>query len=369
MASSNPKENPGKAPAAPSKAAQQPPIGPEQTHDDIAAGKSAGRDLVGASLGNLRRANVASQLFGISILVTLGTAAALIYWTGAAIDKAVAQALAQRPPAAPVPAAPVSSLSSSADFQQQMAALQTQLDTWRREQLLAHKELRESIERVSTTAAASAGQPLLIPAGTLDAGTPGSSRIAEMVPQITPTQKEFIQLKERNRLTAYADEAIATGLRKPLETIVEYLRDSGSEHLHDAAQAEYLRVIRTIWFLQRENPSYRLPVGEIFKNSAITSEADLTTEQLHSLLADHAKQPWEARVRAAILLKNSTDPQTDARLIAAMHADPSLDVAKHAQICFEQRTQRRFRSFDLPAIDAWWEQQHQKPATEKKPAD
>ena len=78
---------------------------------------------------------------------------------------------------------------------------------------------------------------------------------------------------------------------------------------------------------------------------------------LFKLLGD-AKQPWEVRLRAAILLKSSDSPETNAKLIEAIKGDASLEVAKHAQIALEQRIQRRFRLFDIPAIDAWASEQN-----------
>jgi hypothetical protein len=358
--------NDSKGKSATSKAAPEPKAvnsAGDVAQDDSHAAKRVVRDIVGAENAhpggsNQRRGNVAVKLFAASLLILSTTVAALVFWVNNRLDNALAVQSRIAPAAPSVPSAvPV----ASGDAAGQLAALQQQMDAWRRDQLSAQKELRESIERVSAAAASAARQPTLpAPASLLDGGGGGAagvSQTAEMVPQVTPTQKEFIQLKERNRITAYADEAIATGRRKPLETIVEYLRDESTAHLRDAAQAEYMRVQRMIQFYQREDPGYRLPVGELFKDSGLRTEADLTPAQLHQLLADSEKQPWEVRVRAAILLKGSTDAQTDASLIQAMRGDPSLDVVKHAQITFEQRVQRRFRLFDLPAIDSWLESQ------------
>jgi hypothetical protein len=44
-------------------------------------------------------------------------------------------------------------------------------------------------------------------------------------------------------------------------------------------------------------------------------------------------------------------------LIKVMKEDPSFDVAKEAQLSFEQNTDHTFRLFDIPAIDAWWKTQ------------
>lgn len=235
----------------------------------------------------------------------------------------------------------------------QIEALQKQLDVLRREQLLTQQNTRESLERISEVL----NNPKLAPAPvTPVAGSPGESRIADAAPAITPTQAEFIQLKERNRLTQYADEAIATGMREPLEALVEAMVDPDSKQLQEAAKAEYLRVVRSIEFIPRDDPGYRLPVTELFKDKGIREEADVKAEALLALLADH-QQPWQVRVRVCFLLLGSEAPETNAKLIQAIKEDPSLEVAKHAQIALEQRIKRRFRIFDIPAIDAWWQSQ------------
>ena len=40
--------------------------------------------------------------------------------------------------------------------------------------------------------------------------------------------------------------------------------------------------------------------------------------------------------------------------------DKARDVAKQAQTIFEKRVGRKFRLFDIPTIDAWWETQKSK---------
>lgn len=236
---------------------------------------------------------------------------------------------------------------------EQIAALEKQVDGMRREQLLMQQKTRESLESISATLKI----PELAPAPDAPVtNQPGTPRMADMKPQVTPTQEEFIQLKERNRLTQYADEAIATGLRRPIEVLVEYMRDPQLPHLHDAAQAEYLRAIRAIQLLQREDPGYRLPVAELFKDSSIRDEADVTPAALLKLLTDY-KLSWEVRVRVCFLLLGSPLPETNAQLIKSIKEDPSLDVAKHAQLALEQRVKKRFRLFDIPAIEEWFKSQ------------
>lgn len=255
------------------------------------------------------------------------------------------------PVVASVPAAPADDTPNAAA--EQIAALQKQVDVMRREQLLLQQNTRESLASISETLK----NPKLVPQPpTAAAEQPGVPRIADLKPDISPTQQEFILLKERNRLAQYADEAIATGMRKPLEVLVEYMRDPDAKHLHEAAKAEYLRAVRSVQFIQREDPGYRLPVAELFKDQTIRDEADVKPDALLKLLADH-QQPWEVRLRVCFLLLGSELPETNARLIQAIKEDPSLDVAKHAQFALEQRIKRRFRIFDIPAIEAWAEAQ------------
>lgn len=251
---------------------------------------------------------------------------------------------------APAEAALRQALAKSAE---QIAALEKQVDVMRREQLLMQQNTRESLESISATLKIPAPAPAPQASATDQTGTP---RMADMRPQVTPTQQEFLQLKERNRLTQYADEAIATGERRPIELLVEYMRDPQLPHLHDAAQAEYMRAIRAIQILQREEPGYRLAVAELFKDSNIRDEADVPAAALLKLLADY-KAPWEVRVRVCFLLIGSPLPETNAQLIKAIKEDPSLDVAKHAQLALEQRIKKRFRIFDIPAIEEWFKSQ------------
>lgn len=263
-------------------------------------------------------------------------------------------ASASTPAASPAPAPSDTKLREElAKSAEQIAALEKQVDVMRREQLLMQQKTRESLESISATLKI----PELAPAPEVPVtNQPGTPRMADMKPQVTPTQEEFILLKERNRLTQYADEAIATGMRRPVELLVEYMRDPQLPHLHDAAQAEYLRAIRAIQLLQREDPGYRLPVAELFKDSSIRDEADVPPAALLKLLADY-KVSWEVRVRVCFLLLGSPLPETNAQLIKSIKEDPSLDVAKHAQLALEQRVKKRFRLFDIPAIEAWFQSQ------------
>jgi hypothetical protein len=352
---SSPKPDANPAGDGPADAKSPPADTLEVTRDDMHSSKSLARDIEGVSapshVSNARRSRHRYQLLAVALISSMVSAATVGLWTRSwwVEQRLTAPSGTAKVPSATAPG-DTSSSARLARLDAQVIALQEQLDAWRRDQLLGHQELRESIERLS--AAGTGATQTLVPTSP-GASTAAREGLADMSIQVTPTQREFIQLKERNRLTAYADEVIATGLRKPLETLVEYMRDPSAADLHEAATAEYLRAVRAIQTLQREDPGYRLPVAELFKDSGMRNEADLKPDALFKLL-DDVKQPWEVRLRAAILLKGSDAKETNARLIKVIKEDPSLDVAKHAQICLEQRVGRRFRMFDIPAIEAWW---------------
>lgn len=307
-----------------------------------------------ANLPNVRRSHLTYRHLVISLSTSLIIGLAVLYvgrWVYTEkieprLSGSAAPVAAPAPAAAPTEAALKEELARSAE---QITALQKQVDVMRREQLLMQQSTRESLEKISTTLK----NPQLVPPPvTAASDQPGVARMADVKPEVSPTQQEFIQLKERNRLTQYADEAIATGMRKPLEILVEYMRDPQAKHLHDAAQAEFMRAVRAVQLLQREDPGYRLPVAELFKDGSVRDEADVKPEELLKLLADY-NQPWEVRVRVCFLLLGSPLPETNAQLIKSIKEDPSLDVAKHAQLALEQRLKKRFRIFDIPAIEEW----------------
>jgi len=305
---------------------------------------------------NLRRSHLTYRHLVISLSTSL-LIGLLLLFVGRSfyINKieprlSAAAAPAAVPSSAPAEAALKEELAKSTEL---ITALQKQVDAMRREQLLTQQSTRESLESISTTLK----NPQLAPAPVVSlTDQPGPARMADLNPEVSPTQQEFIILKERNRLTQYADEAIATGNRRPLEILVEYMRDDQLTHLHDAAQAEFMRAVRAVQLLQREDPGYRLPVTDLFKDSSIRDEADVKPEALLKLLADY-KTSWEVRVRVCFLLLGSPLPETNAQLIKAIKEDPSLDVAKHAQLALEQRIKKRFRIFDIPAIEEWFKSQ------------
>ena len=190
-------------------------------------------------------------------------------------------------------------------------------------------------------------------------GASDAAAVASMLPSVSPSTSELILLKERNRLSEYADKAIAIGSRDDLQAIVDAMFDPAMKHLNHACQAEFKRVQNYYEYSISIDPGFTLPIQDLFKDGSIRAEADITHAQLTGLLQDF-KQPWEFRLRSAFLLRASTDKSTNEILLKALKEDPSLDVAKQAQTTFEKRVGRKFRLFDLPTIEAWWETQKSK---------
>ena len=170
--------------------------------------------------------------------------------------------------------------------------------------------------------------------------------------QPTEAMGELLLLKERNRLTDYADKAIATGSRDALQAVVEAMFDPERQKLHHAAQAEFRRVQAFYEISASIDPAYKLPLLELFKDGSVKSEAEITPARLIALMKD-SKQPWEVRLRCAYLLRESQDKDVNAALLQVLKEDASLDVAKQAQTSLERRLGKRFRLFDIPTVEAW----------------
>lgn len=235
----------------------------------------------------------------------------------------------------------------------QISALQTQIDAQHDEREKTQARLQEMADRMALVIKQNSFVPS---ADATKASTADAAQVAAMLPTVTPATSELLLLKERNRLTDYADRAIATGQRRDLQAVVDSMFDPALSHLRHAAEAEFRRVQAYYEINMSIDPGYKLPLQELFKDGTVQAEADLTDAQLTTLLQDH-KQPWEVRLRCAYLLRSSQDPAVNATLLRAVREDPSLDVAKQAQTSLEKRVSRRFRLFDIPSIDAWWQTQ------------
>lgn len=207
--------------------------------------------------------------------------------------------------------------------------------------------------------AASAQKPA--PAAALpESSIPGGVPINEQSPAaapLSPSESELILLKERNRLTAFADEAIATADRAPLTTLWDSLADPRLKHLVHAVETEILRV-RNFYLSGSRLTRYEIPVAELFPGSPSSMrDTDLKDEQLISLLND-PKQPWQTRMKAGwILGRKPKSPAVVEALLRSVKEDQNLDVVKESTFGFQRLTGFETRLFEPPALmEAWWKE-------------
>jgi hypothetical protein len=183
---------------------------------------------------------------------------------------------------------------------------------------------------------------------------------------LPPAQGELVLLKERNRLTGYADEAIATGARAPYQRLWEALDDPRLANLVHAARAEILRV-QNYYLGGSRIDHYDIPVMTYFPDDAALRDSQLKDDQLIKLLRDK-KNPWEVRMKAANLLGTRHSGEAGDALVAAVKTDENLDVVKEATFSFEQMTGFRARIFDAASMDQWWKQYKATPTPPKPKA-
>ena len=214
---------------------------------------------------------------------------------------------------------------------------------------------------IATSAAAAEQKP---PVTVMAATIPGGVNVPNDLTKtpLTPTESELMLLKERNRLTRYADEAIATASRVSLDHLMEARKDPRLVNLNFAVEAEILRV-RNFYLSGSRLTKYEIPVADVFPASATLRDVQLSDEQVIQLLGD-AKQPWQTRMKAAWILGHRKSPHVGDALIKALKEDPNLDVAKEATYSFEQMTGFVTRLFDPALLEVWW-----KESAKSKPAD
>ncbi len=182
-----------------------------------------------------------------------------------------------------------------------------------------------------------------------------ANQIASVVQVATPVNQELWLLKERNRLTLYADQAIAQGSSEAMTNLWRSLEDPELKRLREGVQAEIIRVQNYYSHLSRLPPDYRLPVRDLFSgDSSIRSEADLRPEQLINLLLDQ-KQAVEIRARSAYVLGGHRSDDVAKALIQCMKIDPVLDVVKEAQRTLAEDYSMRVPPLHLKAADEWWQ--------------
>ncbi len=321
---------------------------------------------------NVRLSNRVQKLFGLLLLLVL----LLAFYSYRLYQNEIKPALAQikRDTATPQtntessapPVARAIEIQLPADARQVLDeaaakndALERRLETVLSQQKTLEERLQKLTAQVAAVTAglaeASAASPVV--------STSGAAGITTDMPASTAFDEpknaglaELRLMKERNRLSAYADEAIATGARRPLMLLIESMKDPERATLYHAASSEYYRIMGHYQLINRIDPAYHLPVGQLFPDGKVRDEADLDTEQIIELLRNKDLE-WQPRLRAAFLLGGRRTPEVGAALLQALKEDPNLDVAKEAQLSFEQNSGRHFLLFDIPSIDSWWRAQ------------
>jgi len=174
-------------------------------------------------------------------------------------------------------------------------------------------------------------------------------------------RNELILLKERNRLSSYADSAIGGGDRQALEDLIAVFTstDASTQRLRGAALSEFLRA-KYFHMSADLNAGFQLPVRELFKDAGILDERDLGTGQLLALVADQGKD-WRVRSRAALLLRGSKSPEVLRGLAQSIRTDPRLEVVRDSYISLlvalpEGGGGSPGDLFSFIDFEAWWKQ-------------
>jgi hypothetical protein len=241
------------------------------------------------------------------------------------------------------------------DLQTQLQALQKRIADDETSMAQSNSRMKDLI--VAVSAAGAQKEPAAAAPSTIPGGADTSAQ------SLTPTESELLLLKERNRLTAYADEAIVTGAREPYVRLWESLEDPRMKNLLHAARAEILRV-QTAYLAGSRIDRYDIPVAELFPESAALRDTQLSDDQIIQLLQDQ-KQPWQTRVKSAWILGQRRNNKAGEALVNAIKNDPNLDVVKEATFSFEQLTGFHSKIFETALLEAWWKEYNTVPISGK----
>jgi hypothetical protein len=231
----------------------------------------------------------------------------------------------------------------------QIQRLQKQVDDLRQGQSASDERLKALAEKLLQASADAAGKPQ--PTASEVAA---AIQIAAVIPSQSAAGNELWLLKERNRLTAYADTAIAEGSSEALASLWASLRDPELEGLRHGVQTEIIRVQNHYARISRLPDDFRLPVAELFPGQAVRTEADLQPPLLIALLRD-LKRPMFVRARAAYVLGGHPTQAVGEALMDALKNDPSLDVAREAQRTLTDFFGMTVPLLHTPAAEAWWQ--------------
>jgi hypothetical protein len=250
--------------------------------------------------------------------------------------------------------------SDAGKMKQEMDALSKRLAG------MEEQNRRQAAQLGALTAELSATKAVLAEKKSAPSSVAAASAPLPLGDGLSPAKDELVLLKERNRLTDYADEAIATGARAPYERLWEALDDPRLANLVHAARAEILRV-QNFYLGGSRIDRYDIPVTTYFPDDAALRDSQLKDDQLIKLLREK-KNPWEVRMKAANLLGTRRSAEAGDALVAAVKADENLDVVKEATFSFEQMTGFRARIFDAASLDQWWKQYKATPTPPKPKA-
>jgi hypothetical protein len=334
----------------PTAATEQEALSPSH-RDEVGKAEQLGlssREEVGV-IASARHANLrrTPHFWKIMVLTFLANVLVLVgagYW----LQRRLMAEIASRPSdgtagTTPPALTPPDAASGANEGSAQLEALLKRLDDAEEQNRRQSTRLEEL---ASALAAAKSGIEVK-KAGPATGANPGSEILS-------PANNELILLKERNRLTAYADECIASGARAPYEQLWEALDDPRLTNLVHAARAEILRV-QNFYLGGSRIDRFDIPVATYYPDDAALRDSQLKDDQLVKLLLTK-KNPWEVRMKAANLLGTRRSLEVGDALVEAVKRDENLDVVKEATFSFEVMTGFRSRIFDAAALEQWWKQ-------------
>lgn len=266
--------------------------------------------------------------------------------------------------APPVPHQPVENTEAhqktDAGYQTQLAKLESALQEAQTRILSAEEQNRRL----------AASLEAIVAANNTAAKPPTELKPADPAPlpadPLPLQQSELVLLKERNRLTGYADEAIATASRASYEKLWTALEDPRLVNLVHAARSEILRV-QNYYLSGSRLEHYQISVADYYPDLANLRDTQLKDDQLIALLSN-SKNPWQVRMKSANLLGQRRSTAVGDALVNAIKNDNNLDVVKEATFSFEQMTGYRARIFETASLDAWWKQYNTVPPAPNTPA-
>lgn len=342
------------------------------------ASRESGGLVTAARHSNLRRTAHMAKLVALTFVANVLVLGAAGYWLHKRLSADFEARIASLPAPQPPPPAPVIRVEPPAtpavapeDLKKLEDSLRVDAGNFKTQIETALKRLADSEEqnRKQTVRLDELTASLSAAERTLADKKTSSAPVAATLPPdpgLPPTPNELVLLKERNRLTGYADEAIATGARAPYERLWETLDDPRLANLVHAARAEILRV-QNYYLSGSRIERFDIPVATYYPENGALKDSQLKDDQLIDLLGA-AKNPWEVRMKAANLLGMRRSMEIGDALVKAVKKDDNLDVVKEATFSFEQMTGFHAKIFDTSSLETWWKQYKATPPPPKPKA-